>query len=255
MVDTSRHFISVTSLKTIIDGMACNKLNVFHWHMVDDQSFPYESKTFPELSKGAYHEHLTYSQADVNGIVEYARIRGIRSIAEFDTPGHTRSWGVSHPEILTACGGDHAGQLGPFDPTKNETYEFMQKLLAEIVEVFPDEYVHLGGDEIDFTCWDSNQHIQDYMKAKNIDRYQKLEELYIHQIADMVNSLGRKSIVWQDVFNDGVSLAPGTIVHVWTGDVPAVIDRITKNGLQAVLSACWYLHVLDTGGDWQKFYK
>lgn len=115
---------------------------------IDTCSFPYESVTFPELSaKGAYNSHMTYSQNDIREIIEYARLRGIRTVAEFDTPGHTRSWGVSHPEILTACEGTYSGKLGPIDPTKAETYDFMQKLLSEIVTVFPDDYVHLGGDE------------------------------------------------------------------------------------------------------------
>lgn len=84
-------------------------------------------------------------------------MRGIRTIAEFDTPGHTRSWGISHPEILTKCEGKYKGKLGPIDPTKEETYTIMQKLLAEVVDTFPDEYVHLGGDEgktnIDFSLF------------------------------------------------------------------------------------------------------
>lgn len=90
---------------------------------------------------------MVYSQSQIKEIIEYARLRGIRTLAEFDTPGHTRSWGVSHPEILTACEGRYTDKLGPIDPTKQETYTFMQKLLAEVVDVFPDEYVHLGGDE------------------------------------------------------------------------------------------------------------
>lgn len=90
---------------------------------------------------------MTYSQNDIREIIEYARLRGIRTLAEFDTPGHTRSWGVSHPEILTSCEGIYSGKLGPIDPSNSATYVFMQKLLSEIVSVFPDEYVHLGGDE------------------------------------------------------------------------------------------------------------
>lgn len=90
---------------------------------------------------------MIYSQSEIREVIEYARVRGIRTLAEFDTPGHVRSWGVSHPEILTSCEGALTGQLGPMDPTKESTYIFMQKLLAEVVRVFPDEYVHLGGDE------------------------------------------------------------------------------------------------------------
>lgn len=104
--------------------------------------------TFPELSaQGAYNMHMIYSQSEIKEIIEYARLRGIRTLAEFDTPGHTRSWGVSHPELLTACEGVFRGKLGPMDPTNEDTYIFMQKLLAEIGRVFPDEYIHLGGDE------------------------------------------------------------------------------------------------------------
>ena len=116
-------------LNQILDGMAFNKLNVFHWHIVDDHAFPYVSKTFPELSqKGAYDQTMVYTQNDVAKVIEMARLRGIRVMSEFDTPGHTRSWGASHPEILTECGPPFAGRLGPLSPIKDETYEFLNSL-------------------------------------------------------------------------------------------------------------------------------
>ncbi|XP_055295128.1 beta-hexosaminidase subunit beta-like [Sitodiplosis mosellana] len=256
LVDTSRHFINVFTLKQILDGMAYNKLNVFHWHIVDDHSFPYESVTFPELSaEGAYNMHMIYSQSEIKAIIEYARLRGIRTLAEFDTPGHTRSWGVSHPELLTACEGVYSGKLGPMDPTNEDTYIFMQKLLAEIGTVFPDEYIHLGGDEVGFECWESSKKIQDYMQKENITRYEVLEERYIQRIVDMVKDLHHKSIVWQEVFENGVRLSPGTVVHVWTGDRAKLLDAITKSGFPTILSTCWYLDHLSTGGDWRKYYS
>lgn len=111
-------------------------------------SFPYESETFPELSeKGAYTPGMVYTQIQIQEIVEYARLRGIRILAEFNTPAHSRSWGVSHPELLTACEGIHTGKLGPIDPTKEETYTFVRRLLSEVISVFPDDYVHLGGND------------------------------------------------------------------------------------------------------------
>lgn len=96
---------------------------------------------------GAYAHNMVYTQTSVSEIIEYARLRGIRTLVEFDTPGHTRSWGISHPEILTACEGVYTDKLGPIDPSKEESYTFMEQLLSEIANVFPDEYMHLGGDE------------------------------------------------------------------------------------------------------------
>lgn len=255
LVDTARHFINVFTLQQILDGMAYNKFNVFHWHIVDDHSFPYESEVFPELSaRGAFHPTMTYSQKQIKDVIDYARLRGIRTIAEFDTPGHTRSWGVSHPEILTACEGTYAGKLGPMDPTKNATYDIMQGLLTEVVRVFPDAYVHLGGDEVGFECWESNSDIKAYMTKHNFTKYEQLEEKYIQRIVDMTTELKHKSIVWHEVFVNGVRLVPGTIVHVWTGDTSTLLNDVTAAGLPALASTCWYLDHLKNGGDWRKYY-
>lgn len=109
-------------------------------------SFPYEIKRYSGLSaKGAYDPSMVYSQKDIAEIVEHARLRGIRTIAEFDTPRHTRSWGLSYPELLTPC--QSARNDPPFDPSNDKTYTFMNNLLREVGTVFPDEYIHLGGDE------------------------------------------------------------------------------------------------------------
>ncbi|KAJ6649281.1 Beta-hexosaminidase subunit beta [Pseudolycoriella hygida] len=256
LLDTSRHFMNVFTITQILDGMTYNKLNVFHWHIVDDQSFPYQSNAFPELSNlGAYDQSLVYTAKDVAKVIEHARLRGIRVMVEFDTPGHTRSWGVSHPEILTSCGGEDAGKLGPINPTVNASYEFMQKLLREVVDVFPDNYVHIGGDEVGFECWESNPEIKDFMNKNNVTNYEMLEEIYIQRIVDFVHNLNRSSVVWQEVFENGVRLPNGTVVQVWTGNRQLLLKKITDEGLPALLSSCWYLDHLQSGGDWKSFYN
>jgi hexosaminidase len=106
LIDTGRHFIPVEDILLILDAMSYNKLNVLHWHIVDDDSFPYLSTAFPEMAvKGAFHPLLVYTVDDRKKVVEYARMRGIRVIPEFDSPGHIRSWGLSHPKLLTTCYG------------------------------------------------------------------------------------------------------------------------------------------------------
>lgn len=218
LVDTSRHFISLSTLERILDGMAYNKLNVFHWHIVDDHSFPYQSIKYPEMTRGAYHSSMIYSQKDIADLIEYARLRGIRVMSEFDTPGHVASWGASHPELLTKCYGVYTGELGPINPILDENYDFIYSLFDEIVDVFPDKYVHLGGDEVGFECWQTNQDILNYMKEFNMTSFVQLEEFYIQKLIDKVATLNAFPIVWQEVFTNGVRLPKGTIVHVWTGD-------------------------------------
>ncbi|CAF0835951.1 unnamed protein product [Didymodactylos carnosus] len=154
MLDTARHYLPVPILKKNLDAMSYNKLNVFHWHLVDDQSFPYESKAFPELSKkGAYSQDHIYTQQDIKEIIEFARLRGIRVIPEIDTPGHTFSWFKSHPELITDCWKDGKpnqaiyavhGEREIFDVTKPVVYDIMKTLLNEMHQVFPDGYMHLG---------------------------------------------------------------------------------------------------------------
>lgn len=248
--------MSLFTIYQMLDGMAYNKLNIFHWHIVDDHSFPYESIEFPELSEqGAYNpKTMIYSQNDIKNVIEYARLRGIRVMAEFDTPGHTRSWGVSHPELLTKCSGQFEGKLGPMNPINEEVYVFMDKLLREIVKVFPDQFIHLGGDEVEFECWQSNADIQEYMKKNNISTYQKLEGIFIQRIVENVHNLNASSMVWQEVYENGAQLPKETVVHIWTGNYKQLLYNVTKVELPALLSACWYLDHLSTGGDWKKFY-
>ncbi|XP_061657943.1 beta-hexosaminidase subunit beta isoform X2 [Syngnathoides biaculeatus] len=262
LLDTSRHFLPVKVILENLETMAMNKFNVFHWHIVDDPSFPYLSRTFPDLSqKGAYHPYThVYTPSDVKMIIEFARLRGIRVVPEFDTPGHTMSWGKGQANLLTPCfaGSEPSGSFGPVNPIVNTTYDFMSRLFREIAAVFPDDYVHLGGDEVDFTCWKSNPDIQKFMEEQGFGKnYSNLESFYIQRLLDIVASTKKGYIIWQEVFDNGVKLKPDTVVHVWMGgsDSGDEMHNVTAAGFTAILSSPWYLDYISYAQDWLKYYK
>ncbi|XP_049593318.1 beta-hexosaminidase subunit beta isoform X1 [Syngnathus scovelli] len=263
LLDTSRHFLPVKVILTNLETMAMNKFNVFHWHIVDDQSFPYMSRTFPDLSqKGAYHPYThVYTPSDVKMIVEFARLRGIRVIPEFDTPGHTQSWGKGQADLLTPCfaGAEPSGSFGPVNPILNTSYDFMSRLFQEVAAVFPDNYVHLGGDEVDFTCWKSNPDIQKFMEKQGFGKnYSKLESFYIQRLLDIVTSTKKGYIIWQEVFDNGVKLKADTLIHVWKGSEQQYqneMANVTAAGYRTLLSTPWYLNRISYGQDWQGHYK
>lgn len=259
LIDTGRHFLPLKTIIETLDAMAYNKLNVLHWHVTDDQSFPFVSRTFPSLSeKGAFEpETHVYKPADVQYVIDEAAARGIRVMAEFDTPGHTRSWGQGHPEFLTTCysGSVPNGRLGPVDPSRNETYTFLAHFFSEVARVFPDQYVHLGGDEVGFLCWMSNPNVTSFMRSIGITgRYDKLEEYYIRRLLEIVQALHKSYIVWQEVFDNKVQIASDTVVHVWKQPQELELASVTAAGYQALLSACWYLDHISYGNDWKKYY-
>jgi len=235
------------------------------------------SSSFPALSgKGAFGNlsSHTYSPADVAAVIAYARDRGIRTVPEFDTPGHSTSWGIGEPGLTTACfnpNGTAAG-TGPIDPTRNATYTFLNALYAEIARVFPDDYVHIGGDEVDYSCWASNPAVVRWMAENGIaGNFSALESYYVSRVIDIVGALPgpRHAIGWQELFDNGLALPPSTIVNVWkyhnlpTPKAPAPhaptwqneLARVTKAGFLAVLSSPWYLNVISYGADWLQFYQ
>ena len=173
MIDVGRHSQPVDVIKRNIDGLAAVKMNVFHWHLSDDQGFRIESKRYPKLQEMG-SGGLYYTQDQVRDVIAYAADRGVRVIPEFDMPGHTTSWMVGYPELASAPGPYQIerkwGIFDPtMDPTREETYQFLDGFIGEMAALFPDEYFHIGGDENNGKQWQANPQIQEFMQEHGYD--------------------------------------------------------------------------------------
>ncbi|CAG5113403.1 Oidioi.mRNA.OKI2018_I69.chr2.g7514.t1.cds [Oikopleura dioica] len=236
-------------------------MNILHWHIVDLQSFPYESQVLPELSfLGSYTPLHVYTIHEIKDIIEFARLRGVRVVPEFDTPGHTDAWGPGGgPKFLTPCyhNGEPDGSHGPINPIYQENYDLMRKLFTEVNEVFRDSYLHLGGDEVPFGCWKSNADITAYMAKNNLTTYAQLEQLWVQGMVDIAHDLKKNYVVWEEVFVNGVKISNETVVEVWkgrSGTWKDTMNAVTKSGHKAILASPWYLNIISYGVDWEGYY-
>jgi len=263
MIDTSRHFVNIKFILQFIDALAYCKFNILHWHVTDNQAFPFVSKTFPSLHERGSRDPVksVYTPADVQRIIEYGRMRGVRILAEFDTPGHSASW-YSIPNLLTPCysGGKPNGAHGPINPTIEANYDFLRKFFEEVGHVFPDQYLHMGGDEVYFGCWASNPQILKWMKEHGMGKdFAKLEAYYIQRLLDIIQDLGKKYVVWEEVVTNGVKVHPDTVVNVWRGgwshNWQPNIEAVIKKGYKVILSSCWYFNYINYGDDWKGFFE
>jgi hexosaminidase len=241
MIDVARHFISVPVLEHNLDAMEAVKLNVFHWHLSENQGFRVESKLFPLLTqKGS--DGLYYTQADVRHIVEYARDRGIRVIPEFDMPGHSTAWFVGYPELASGKGPYEIerkwGVFDPaMDPTRESTYQFLNLLFGEMTALFPDAYFHVGGDECNGKEWDRNPRIQEFMKAHRLKDNAALQAYFSGRVQKLVTAHHKIMEGWDEV------LQPDTpkdvVIQSWRGR-DSLLDA-AKRGYRGLLSNGYYI--------------
>uniref|UniRef100_A0A914YQ99 Beta-hexosaminidase n=1 Tax=Panagrolaimus superbus TaxID=310955 RepID=A0A914YQ99_9BILA len=262
LIDTSRHYLPPQTIRRQIDLMAQNKMNVLHWHIVDIESFPYISTKFPELSgKGAFTPRHVYDPKTVQNIIHYARLRGIRVMVEIDTPGHTGSW-KGQPGFLADCSSATGEKVAPniLDPTKKENYKFLAEFFTEILEVFPEKFLHLGGDEVEYwteACWRQNPEIRRFMKLHGFpDNVTALEDYYFSKLQQLLAPIAqeRRQVFWQEVFDNNIP-EPNSIIHIWKGgsktERAESLAKVTAAGHQAILSSCWYLNYIHYGDDWK----
>jgi hexosaminidase len=244
LIDVGRHFEPIEVLKRNLDAMAAVKLNVFHWHLTEDQGFRVESKKFPKLhSMGS--DGLFYTQDQVREIIAYARERGIRVIPEFDIPGHSTSWLVGHPELGSAPGPytieRRPGIFEPaLDPTREEVYKVLDIFLGEMAALFPDAYMHIGGDENEGKQWDRNPNIQDFMKKKGIKDNHALQAYFNQRLLKILQKHGKRMIGWDEILQP--ELPKDVAIHSWRGT--KALAEAARKGYDGILSNGYYIDLI-----------
>jgi hexosaminidase len=244
LIDIGRHYQPPEVLKRNLDAMAAVKLNVFHWHLTEDQGFRVESKKFPKLhSLGS--DGLYYTQDQVREIIAYAAERGIRVMPEFDIPGHSTSWLVGYPELGSAAGPYKIERaVGIFepalDPTREQTYKFLDGFLGEMAALFPDTYMHIGGDENEGKQWDRNPQIQAFMKEKGIKDNHALQAYFNQRILKILQKHGKKMIGWEEILHP--DLPKDAVIHSWRGATS--LAEAAKKGYNGILSAGYYIDLI-----------
>jgi hexosaminidase len=245
MIDVSRHFIPIDVLKRNLDGMAAVKLNVLHWHLSDDQGFRVESKVFPKLT-GMGSDGMFYTQEEIRDLIAYAHDRGIRVMPEFDIPGHSRSWFLGYPELSSGSGPYTLERGGPgyidpvMDPTRESTYKFLEKFIAEMVKLFPDAYFHIGGDEVNGKQWDANPKIQAFIHAHGMKNNQDLQAYFNQRLQKIVAKNHKIMVGWDEILHP--DLPKTIIVQSWRGQ--ASLAAAAKQGYSGLLSFGYYLDLM-----------
>jgi hexosaminidase len=241
LIDVCRHWMPVEVIKRNLDGMAAVKLNVLHWHLSEDQGFRVECRSFPKLhqmgSDGYY-----YTQEQVYEILAYARDRGIRVVPEFDMPGHTTSWFVGYPQLASVPGpftvsrtwGVHDPCM---DPTREETYAFLDTFIGEMAALFPDAYFHIGGDEVNGIAWDANPAIAAFKIKMEMQDNHDLQAYFNKRILAIIQKHGKKMIGWDEIFHP--ELPKDVVIHSWRG--PDSLAQTAREGYMGILSNGYYL--------------
>ncbi|CAN1556316.1 Chb N-acetyl-beta-hexosaminidase [Flavobacteriaceae bacterium] len=268
MIDAARHFMPVDVIKRNLDGMAAAKMNVFHWHLVDDQGWRIEMKKHPKLiqmaSDGEY-----YTQEEIKNVVKYAADRGILIVPEIDMPGHGTAILTAYPEIgskvvnLNVNSGEkeqkftqiqsynlerNSGIFTPtLDPSNPKTYQLISEIFDEVCPLFPGKFFHIGGDENEGKDWDSNPKIQEFKKKHNLANNHELQTYFTMQLIPMLKKHNKELMGWEEIMTKNMS--KDAIIHSWKGvneGVPAgksLVDAV-KGGYKTVLSNGYYIDLV-----------
>ncbi|BCM89015.1 beta-hexosaminidase [Abditibacteriota bacterium] len=263
MLDSGRHFFPIPAVKRFIDLMAQQKLNIFHWHLTEDQGWRLEIKKYPKLTEvgsvraespgqGARNKgdgtpyRGFYTQAEARDVVAYAAQRHITVIPEIEMPGHASAAITAYPQLGNTDVPDYAPQVqtrwGVFPYTyapKEETFAFLEDVLREVMAIFPSKIIHIGGDEAPKTQWDKSPFARDFMAKNGLKDSHELQSYFITRMEKFLNANGRQIIGWDEILEGG--LAPNASVMSWRGESGAVAASNQNHPVVMASNGAYYL--------------
>ena len=283
MLDVSRHFFTKEQVKQFIDDMVKYKFNVLHWHLTDDQGWRIEIKSLPKLtSVGAWRVEKTgtfnrfskplpneprtyggfYTQEDIKEVVKYAADRFVDILPEIDVPGHSLAAVAAYPELSCTPGTYTVNSGEPFMdwsqghppialvdntlcPANEKVYEFMDKVFTEVAQLFPFEYIHMGGDETARNYWQKSAAIKALMKKENLKTMDEVQSYFVKRMGKIISSKGKKMIGWDEILQGG--LAPGAAVMSWRGMKGGI--EAAKMGHEVVMTPTDFVYIDYMQGD------
>lgn len=255
MIDAARHFQPVDVIKRNLDAMASMKMNVFHWHLADDQGWRIELKNHPKLIELASDGNF-YTQEEIKNIVKYADERGILVIPEIDVPGHASALLTAYPEIGSKVGDgkityEVQRNSGIFnatlDPTNPKTYELLSSIFDEVCPLFPGAYFHIGGDENNGKEWNENPKIQEFKQKHNLVNNHDLQTYFNMQLLPILKKHNKKMMGWEEIMTE--TMSKDAIIHAWRGtnegqESGGAFIKAAKNGYNTVLSNGYYIDLM-----------
>jgi hexosaminidase len=242
LIDVGRHFIPLDVLKRNLDGMEAVKMNVLHWHLYDNEGFRVESRRFPRLQE-AGSDGLYYTQDEIREFLAYAHDRGIRIVPEFEMPGHSRSLFAGYPELASGPGPyriEPGGADAVMDPTREGTYKFIDKFVQEMAALFPDDYFHIGGDEVNGSQWVANPKIQAFIHSHGMKTNQDLQAYFNQRLQKILNKHHKIMMGWDEVLRP--DLPKTVVVQSWRGQES--LATAAQQGYSSLLSFGYYLDLM-----------
>ncbi|XP_059489580.1 chitooligosaccharidolytic beta-N-acetylglucosaminidase [Neocloeon triangulifer] len=279
LLDTARNFFSVESIKRTIDAMAQVKLNAFHWHITDSHSFPFVANSKPELHQlGAYTPEKIYTPEAIRDVVEFARVRGVQVIPEFDAPAHVgEGWQFGDADNLTVCVGREPWTsycveppCGQLNPLKERVYEVLNGIYKDMLSVFDSEVFHFGGDEVNLNCWNSSEAVTDLMAEQGYGRsegeflrlWSDFQQRALDELTKANNGSRIPGILWTSHLTEKGKVTKyldsgNYIIQIWTTGKDEVIAELVRSGFKVILSNydalyfdCGYGAWVGEGNNW-----